>query len=130
MRYKPKQYAESLYLAMSEVGEKGSDKVIESLVEILKKNGDLSQYENIIEEFEKIVFSVEGRAKATITTVNEISLEKSMLDDLNKIVGIKLDLNESKDSNLIGGMVLRTDDVLFDASIKGKLDKIQDSMIK
>lgn len=130
MRYKPKQYAESLYLAMSEVGEKGADKVIETLIELLKKNGDLSQYENIIEEFEKITFSEEGRAKASVITVNDMSIEKEMLDDLNKIVGKKLDLEKSKEPDLIGGMVLRTDDVLFDASIKGKLNKIQESMIK
>lgn len=130
MRYKPKQYAESLYLAMSEVGEKGADKVIETLIELLKKNGDLSQYENIIEEFEKITFSEEGRAKASVITVNDMSIEKEMLDDLNKIVGKKLDLEKSKEPDLIGGMVLRTDDMLFDASIKGKLNKIQESMIK
>ncbi len=115
---------------MSEVGEKGADKVIETLIELLKKNGDLSQYENIIEEFEKITFSEEGRAKASVITVNDMSIEKEMLDDLNKIVGKKLDLEKSKEPDLIGGMVLRTDDMLFDASIKGKLNKIQESMIK
>lgn len=130
MRYKPKQYAEAFHLAISEVGEKGADKVIDTLLEVLKKNGDLSLYESITEEFEKLAFKEEGRTKATISMANDLSLDKEMLDDLNKIVGKKLDLEKSEESYLVGGIVLRTDDVLFDASIKGKLKKLQESMIK
>lgn len=129
MQLSPKQYAHGLYLAVSEVGDAGADTVIESLIKLLKKNGHLAFYEDIIAEFEKLDMEAKGEAKANVTLAQKHSLEREILEDLNTVVGKKLIIEKSENPEMIGGIVVRSDDTLLDASLKEKLHKLQNSMI-
>jgi F-type H+-transporting ATPase subunit delta len=70
-----------------------------------------------------------GREK-DITQVDAVFAREStensgVLKDLNSIIGPNLEVRSKVDNELVGGMVLRVDDTLIDASLKGGLDSLQ-----
>lgn len=123
MAITPKQYAEALLAGTQEIAEKDYDKVINNLIEILKTNNDLSLFEKIITEFETLSASAHHSAK--ITSAGPINVDKDILTSLNKIAGEKLTTENEIDESLIGGVVIRIDDTLIDASIKNSLNNLK-----
>jgi F-type H+-transporting ATPase subunit delta len=119
------EYAQALHLALQESGPEDADMVVANLASVLKENGDLGLYEEVINEFEQLV----GREK-DITQVDAVFAREStensgVLKDLNSIIGPNLEVRSKVDNELVGGMVLRVDDTLIDASLKGGLDSLQ-----
>ena len=130
MKHTAKQYAEALFLAVSETDGKDQDKVIENLVEMMKRNQDLPLYEQTIAEFEKLVAKEQGEMTAKVTVASEGTDEKAVIDSLNKLGAKKVKIEKEVDPNILGGVIIRMDDTEIDASIRGSLDKLKDSMIK
>ena len=123
MAISAKQYAEALLAGTQEIAEKDYDKVINNLIEILKANNDLNLFEKIITEFEILSASVQHSAK--ITSAQPLNVDKDILTSLNKLAGEKLTTESEIDESLIGGVVIRIDDTLIDASIKNSLNNLK-----
>jgi F-type H+-transporting ATPase subunit delta len=72
-----------------------------------------------------------GIRKATVTTAVDIDpgFKKKLYQKLEKSMGSKLEFEEKTDPSIIGGFILRVDDLQMDASIRGKLAKIKKSLI-
>ncbi|MFB6342900.1 ATP synthase F1 subunit delta [Saccharicrinis sp. FJH62] len=72
-----------------------------------------------------------GIRKATVTTAVDIDpgFKKKLYQKLEKSMGSKLEFEEKVDPEIIGGFILRVDDLQLDASISGKLAKIKKSLI-
>lgn len=72
-----------------------------------------------------------GIRRATVTTASEIGVQfkDKLYKQLEKGIGSKLEIEEKIDPDIIGGFILRVDDLQLDASIKGKLAKIKESLI-
>lgn len=73
----------------------------------------------------------QGIRKATLTTAVNIGsdFKSKLYSKLEKGIGSKLKFEEKTDPELIGGFILRVDDLQLDASIKGKLAKIKEQLI-
>lgn len=119
------QYAEALLLAVQEANPKDHDRVLDNFVNILHANADLGKYEQIVAEFEKMDLASQGVKKAELTLARDAEVSEQILNELNDIAGAKLKLEKKVDESIIGGMVLRVDDTLIDASVKGQLDRLQ-----
>lgn len=123
-----KQYAEALYQALTEVGPNDHDKVIDNFVKVLQGNGDIGKYQSIVEAYEHLDLQARGVKKAEAVFATEAAVNKKILEELNTIAGSKLDIETKVDESIIGGVVLRVDDTLIDASIKGKLNKLKKTL--
>jgi F-type H+-transporting ATPase subunit delta len=128
MNISVEQYAGALFSGLREVSEKDHDTVIENLVRILKQNNDLDKFDAIVEAYERIEQKNSGIAEAVVTTATPHSADKKMMDALNNIAGSKVKVTEEVDESIIGGVIVRIDDTLLDASIKTKLDNLKDSL--
>lgn len=128
MKFTNKQYAQALYEALQDTQAKDHDTVIENFVQILRQKGDLAQYEKIIAEYEIYDKQQRGITDVEVTTATEIKLNKSLIDDLNKVVGKDIELKQKVDSNLIGGVVIKAGDTLIDGSIKNHLNNLRDTL--
>ena len=60
-------------------------------------------------------------------TDNEI---KNILNELNNNLSLKIKLECKHDPSLIGGLILKVGSIMFDSSIKNKLQQIQNNMIE
>ena len=133
MKITPKQYAESLYEAISEKGKKEAEAAVVNFVNILFANNDASKINNIIDLFEKKWNKEEGVVEAEIISKEKLSsgIIKSLNDYIAKLSGAKkVIMNEKEDKNILGGVVIKYEDKIFDASLKTKLEDLNSNMIK
>lgn len=129
MKFNHRQYAQALHEALADTAPKDQDKVIENFIEVLKAKGDLAEYEKIIAAYEVYDREQRGVTEVEVTTAEgSTKVNKSLIDDLNKIVGSDIEVKEKVDSNLIGGVVIRAGDTLIDASLKNQLDQLQKNL--
>lgn len=129
MKFNHRQYAQALHEALADTAPKDQDKVIENFIEVLKAKGDLAEYEKIIAAYEVYDREQRGVTEVEVTTAEgSTKVNKSLIDDLNKIVGNDIEVKQKVDSNLIGGVVIRAGDTLIDGSIKNQLDQLQKNL--
>lgn len=121
---KPQEYAQALYEAVSETRPEDQDKVLDNFVKVLSENGDIRMYQEIEDEYRKIEMKAQGIKQVQLTTAHAFDAEK-LIPELNKIIGDKYKLEHNVDSEIIGGVVLRVDDTLIDASVKNNLIKLR-----
>ncbi len=129
MKITPKQYAISLYESTIRIDKIQVEQRIGNFVEILKKNNDLSLANKIIEQYYKYY-----RVQRNISKIEVTSAEKLNPDLLSKIIQKfqkQIEIKETIDKSLVGGIILRVDDdLLIDGSVKKKLENLKRNITK
>lgn len=128
MKFTPKQYAQALHEAIHETNPKDHDKILNNFVKVLQETGNISKFEEIEQEYKKIELSEKGIKQAAVTVAREISIDTEIVEKLNKSLNTNLEITKKIDGNKIGGIVLRMDDTVMDASIKTQLQKLNSSL--
>lgn len=128
MRFTHEQYAHALYESFQDTKPKDHEKIIANFIEVLKANGDLSEYERIIDAFEVYDRQQKGIHQVEVTTAQDIELNKPLLNQLNEIVGGNIELKRKIDEKLIGGVVIKVDDTLIDGSVKRQLEHLENTL--
>lgn len=123
MKYSKSQYVQALHEALQDTDTRSHDRVIDNFIQTLKANGDLGSYEAIIKEYEVYDKKQRGVKDVEITTVGA-SVNKSLIHELNNLVGKNIDITQKQDDKIIGGVVIKVDDTLIDGSIKNHLDNL------
>lgn len=123
MRYSKEQYAQALYESLQDTSAKSHDLVIDNFVRTLKDNGDLGSYEAIIETYEQYDKQQRGIKEVEVTTASA-TVNKSLINDLNKLVGKDAEIIHKTDEKIVGGVVIRIDDTLIDGSLKNHLQNL------
>ena len=118
------QYAQALYDAVHETAPKDHDLVMDRFVKILAQNGDLNKHSEIESEYQKLEMAEKGIKQAEVTVAKEAELNHQLIDHLNKIAGTKLDIKKKVDEGIVGGIIMKVDDTLLDASIKTQLNNL------
>lgn len=124
MKYNPRQYAQALYESLREIED--VDSVFKNFYTILLRNNDLKLINKIIEKIEEIDKEERGVIEVEITGAKEI--DKDLVLKLREIIGNKTEIQEKIDPDLIGGLKIQINDLLIDGSIKGKLNKLRQSL--
>ena len=130
MKFSINQYAQSLHEVLQETHDNHLDQVIENFIRILKNNGDLYHYGQIISAYEELDRKHRGVVKGEITVANKKVVDAKLLTDLNKIAGKQVELTTKTDEDILGGVVIRLEDTLIDASIKTQIDNLKNSLAK
>ena len=130
MKFTVKQYAQSLYEVLTDSNPKDHDRVIENFISILKSNGDLASYEKIIIEVDLLFQTANQTSKIEVTTASETSITPSLLKELNKLAKDKAEVTTKVDDKIIGGVIIRVDDQLIDASISAQLNNLEKDLIQ
>lgn len=128
MKYTAKQYAQALYDVIETTDPSQQDKVIDNFIQALTDNGDLAAYEKIVAEYEKLSDSRAATSQVEVTTATGASITPSLLKELNKYTKAKVEVTEKTDEEIIGGVVIRVDDTLIDASLKTQLNNLEDTL--
>lgn len=81
-------------------------------------------------EIKKQILSERGEIKADATFASEAdeSVKKELEKKLSGLTGKKVLLNSIIDPAVIGGVKIRLGSILYDATIKGQLDKLKASL--
>ena len=127
MKFTAKQFAEALMDALSDTDPKHTDLILDNFVTVLADNNALRMYSEIANEFHKLELAKKGIKQAEITSAHELNSEneKQILHELNKLAKGHYELNKKVDESLIGGVVIRLEDQVLDASVKNNLEQLK-----
>ncbi len=102
-----------------------------NLLQLLTDRRRLDILSEISVEFKKLLMARLNILEATLLSSTKLS-EKEVQNIKARIsehMGTKLDLKVEVDESLLAGMVLRVGDQVIDGSLKGKLQKIEQSLL-
>lgn len=128
MKFTSKQYAQALYDAVQETAPKDQDKVLDNFVKVLVENGDIGKHSEIEEEYLNLEMKSKGISQAEVTVAKDVEMNSSLINQLNEIVGTKIEVKKKVDAGIVGGVVVRVDDTLIDASVKTQLSNLNSEL--
>lgn len=122
--------AHAIYLA-----SKGHDKndLPSRVVKFLAKKRLLSRAPDILVRLNKIINEDEGIVVAKVTSAKKIdeTTNKKILETLvSRYKAKEVRLMEINDEKLLGGFKVEVDDEIIDLTIKNKIEKLQEYLIK
>ena len=88
--------------------------------------------EGIVQQFRKLADEDAGRIRVAATTSHALSDEQraSLLESLKQTLQSDCTLEASVEPELIGGMVLRIGDKLYDGSVRRQLQRVGDQLMR
>lgn len=128
MKITSTQYAQALYDAVHQTKDDNHDLVLDNFVKILAANGDLGKYQEIERGYKLLEMKKQGIQLAEVTVAREVEINSILMDQLNKVVAGKVELKKKIDGGIVGGVVVRVDDMLIDASVKTQLNNLNQSL--
>lgn len=132
MKLSAKQYAKALYDTLQETNPKDQDTVLDNFVKALALNNDLRLFEEISNEFHRLELEKKGIKQAEVRSAHPLTKdnERQIIEELNKIVNAKVELKTQVDEKLVGGVMIKVDDLLIDASVKKSLQELKENLSK
>ena len=128
MKFTSQQYAQALYDSIHETAPKDHDLVMDRFVKILAQNGDLGKHSEIEKEYTLLEMKEKGITEAEVTVAREMNINSTIIDELNKVVKGKVELKTKVDEGIVGGVIVRVDDTLIDASVKTQLNNLNQQL--
>jgi F-type H+-transporting ATPase subunit delta len=103
------------------------EKLTLSFIELVVKNGRESFIPSIARVFMHDTLKHKGITESVLTTAVSVDRKiKNQISELiSKVFGLKVELKEIIDKDIIGGFILKVDDNYIDASIRKNLRKIE-----
>ena len=126
-KFTPKDYAVALYRTTRQLEGEPLTKAIKEFVLLLVKKRKFKQAKKITEEFLRYAKKEEGIVDVEITTARK--LDKTVIAAIKEVFGKNVEATEKIDETLLGGFIAKTEDKIFDASLKTQLNKLKQSLI-
>ena len=107
------------------------DPLVRNLVSLLTTNGDIEEFGGICHAFRDLMDEHLCIGRAQITTA--VPLDQTRLDrivsSLQELTGFgRIEVTEQVDTEIIGGVVARIGDRLFDGSTRSRLHSMRDTL--
>ncbi len=123
-------YGRALYQVTAGLGEKDVRKAVAKFVEILSARHELELAPKVIEAFEAEARETEGIREVRVVSAEELTddRKKTLTASFKKALDADVETTWETDPSLIAGAIIRYDDVLLDASVKGSLDRLKKTL--
>jgi F-type H+-transporting ATPase subunit delta len=131
MRIKDRQYAEALYEAVAGKTQKEAASATDNFVKLLAERNALSRADGIIAAFKEIWNKAHGIIEATAVSARPLD-EKTLAALKSRVAdrtgAEKVEMSQSIDESILGGVVLSYGDKVLDASLKTAVAGLKDRM--
>jgi F-type H+-transporting ATPase subunit delta len=105
----------------------GADKELVNFLELLAEKHRMPVIFRIRRNFDKLV--AEERRLLDVTVKSAIELDPAILEqigaEIEKQTGRKVELRSEVDGNVLGGLVVQVGNMVLDASIRSRLEKLR-----
>ncbi len=118
-----KEYAAALYEVTKNLEGKALSQALAEFVKLLARANKLKKAPLIMDCFEKIYRKKNGIVPLEVITAKPLA-EKSR-EKIITVFGAKAELNETTDPNIIGGIIIKTEDIVLDGSLKKQLQLLK-----
>jgi F-type H+-transporting ATPase subunit delta len=109
----------------------GVDELVRNFLLLVAEKNRTAQIEEIARELDRLVAVEERRFEVELTTAFELSDKeaKSIVAQIEKASGRKVDATRSVDPDLIGGLILQAGSMRVDASVRGRLNRLRQDLV-
>ena len=105
---------------------------VENFIRLLAKNNRIEALEEVSNQFEIMVAKANELVNAQVITAKALNAEqkKSLAEALEKKLGLKVTIEESVDTELLGGAIIKAGDLVIDGSAKGRIEKLTTALMR
>jgi F-type H+-transporting ATPase subunit delta len=110
----------------------GADELLKNFLLLAAEKGRIGQVEQIGAEFERLMAREERRLTVELTTARELSDAEAaeIVGQIERASGRKVEATRRVDPALIGGIVLRAGSLQADASVRGRLERLRNELVR
>ena len=96
------------------------------------EKGRAGELDEVAREFERLMAREERRLTVELTTARELTdaEAKAIVEQIEKAAGRKVEATRSVDPDLVGGIVLQAGSYRVDASVRGRLQRLRQELVK
>jgi|ERR1700761_3270329 len=108
----------------------GAEPEFSNFLELLVEKGRMPDVFRIRKEFDELWKKANRRLDVTVTSAIELdpSVVGRIGEEVERQTGEKIDLSSEVDGEILGGIVLRVGNMVLDASIRTRLEKLRKSV--
>jgi F-type H+-transporting ATPase subunit delta len=101
------------------------------LVGLLVERGRIEQLSNVAAEFHRMLDVERGVVQAIARTALPLTADETaaLQQKVATMTGRTVDLKVEVDESLIGGLTVRVGDTLYDASVRGRLERLRERLV-
>ena len=128
----PRVSAAQLAEVFHAVGRDQLDDAAKLLIDILVENGRISLLAEITELYEDYRAEAEKVVQAEVIAAYPVSEEQqtAIAAALQARLGRKVNINCRTDDSLIGGAIIRANDLVIDGSVTGQLNRLSQTLLQ
>ncbi len=103
-----------------------------NFLQLVAEKGRSGELEEVAREFERLMAREERRLTVELTTARELSDDEAeaILSQIARAAGRKVEATRSVDPALVGGIVLQAGSLRVDASVRGRLERLRQELVK
>ena len=113
-----------------QVCDKEIDEYAQNLIKVMAENQRLIVLPEVLELFLKLL--AEHRKQAEVYVTSAVELTKAQQQEISSAMTKRLSrevhLHCNVDSTLVGGMIIKTDDLVIDNTVRGKLERMAEAL--
>jgi F-type H+-transporting ATPase subunit delta len=96
------------------------------------EKGRAGELEEIAKEFERLMAREERRLDVELTTARELTDDEArvIVGQIEQAAGRTVEATRSVDPDLLGGIVLQAGSYLVDASVRGRLERLRQTLVR
>ena len=99
---------------------------------VVAEKGRAGELDEIAREFERLMAREERRLTVDLTTARELTDEEAqaIVAQIEQAAGRKVEATRSVDPDLVGGIVLQAGSHRADASVRGRLERLRQDLVR
>jgi F-type H+-transporting ATPase subunit delta len=109
------------------IGRLGASKIIRNFLFVITDHRRTQLIPEVLATFQQVIRQRQGVAEAQISSAVELSAaqKKELGATLTKLTGKKIETKYSLDPALLGGVVVRIGDTIYDGSLRTRLNEMR-----
>jgi F-type H+-transporting ATPase subunit delta len=112
------------------VKKMGASRLLRNFLAVLIEHHRVGQIEDVTRQFKQDLDERMGIAAAQVSSARELTAaeKKSLEKQLSTATGKTIRATYSEDATLLGGAVVRVGSTIYDGSVRGRLEKIKETI--
>ena len=104
---------------------------VANLVQLLVERGAIDRLPGVATEYRRLLNKERGVVEAVATAATPLTGDEveALQRKVAEMTGRTVDLRVEIDESLIGGLTVRVGDTLYDASVRGRLERLRDRLV-
>jgi F-type H+-transporting ATPase subunit delta len=103
-----------------------------NFLRLVAEKGRAAEIEDVAREFERLMAREERRLTVELTTARDLTDDEAaaIVAQIEKAAGRKVEASRSVDPDLVGGIVLQAGSYRVDASVRGRLERLRQDLVR